>query len=142
MCNLNAGLSIIIHKCKVICLHFLHTSAVFFPRMRQVRMLGVFCVFCVLVCVHAGDRVLAVSVKDLSVLPSVGVITVREGTSVVIKCNVSELHEHVEWYNSKGHVLNGEDSGESFNTLIFCSVQRSEIMSKIRTEQLNLSDTM
>lgn len=77
--------------------------------------------FCALVCVRASERMSVVSVKDLSDLPSLGIISVKEGASVVIKCNASELHEHIAWYDSKGHVLNGEDSGES---LTFYSVQR------------------
>ncbi|XP_017347355.1 microfibril-associated glycoprotein 3 [Ictalurus punctatus] len=67
--------------------------------------------FCALVCVRASERMSVVSVKDLSDLPSLGIISVKEGASVVIKCNASELHEHIAWYDSKGHVLNGEDSG-------------------------------
>lgn len=71
---------------------------------------------------------LVVSVKDLSDLPSLEVITAKEGSGVVIRCNVSEPHEHIEWFDSKGRVLNREDSGESFSTLTFYSVQRSEMV--------------
>lgn len=81
----------------------------FFFRMKQVLFLSV---SCVLLCVCVSE-----SVKDLSDLPSLGVITVKEGASVVIKCNLSELHENIEWYDSEGRVLNTEDSGESFSTL-------------------------
>lgn len=103
---------------------FLHHCAVFFFRMKQVLFLSV---FCVLVCDHVGQSVSAVSVKDLSALPTLQVITVKEGTSVVIRCNRSDHHEHIEWYDSKGHVLNGEASGELFSTLTCCRVQRPEI---------------
>lgn len=110
----------------------------FFFRMKHVLLLSV---FCVLVCVHVGESVLVVSVKDLSDLPSLGVITVKEGASVVIKCNVSELHEHIEWFDSKGHVLNGEDSGESFSILTFYSVQRSEIVLTAQEEKHLISSS-
>ncbi|KAB5549369.1 hypothetical protein PHYPO_G00066530 [Pangasianodon hypophthalmus] len=75
--------------------------------MKQVLFLSV---FCVLVCVRGGESVSAVSVKDLSELPSLGVIAAKEGASVVIRCNASELHEHIEWYDSEGRVLSGNDS--------------------------------
>lgn len=88
----------------------------FFFSMMQVLFLGV---FYVLVCVRVGGSVSLVSVSQLSDLPSLGVITVREGASVVIRCNVSELHEHIEWYDSEGHVLTREDSGEQFSTFTF-----------------------
>lgn len=100
-----------------------------FFRMRHVLFLSV---FCVLVCVHVGESVLVVSVKDLSDLPSLKVITAKEGSGVVIRCNVSEPHEHIEWFDSKGRVLNREDSGESFSTLTFYSVQRSEMVRTTR----------
>lgn len=77
--------------------------------MKQVLFLSV---LCILVCVHVGE-----SVRDLSDLPSLVVITVKEGTSVLIRCNVSELHEHIEWYDSEGHILNAEDSGGFYSTL-------------------------
>lgn len=66
-----------------------------------------FSVSCALVCVCVGERV-----SHLSDPPYLGVITVKEGTSVVIQCNVSEPYEHIQWYDSKGQVLN-EDSGET-----------------------------
>lgn len=68
--------------------------------MKQMLFLVVFLVV-FLVCFHVGD-----SVKDLSDLPSLGVITVKEGESVVIKCNMSELHENIQWFDSKGRVIN------------------------------------
>ncbi|XP_060746574.1 microfibril-associated glycoprotein 3-like [Tachysurus vachellii] len=68
--------------------------------MKQVLVLVVFLVV-FLLCFHVGD-----SVKDLSELPSLGVITVKEGESVVIKCNMSELHDNIQWFDSKGRVIN------------------------------------
>ncbi|XP_027024666.1 microfibril-associated glycoprotein 3-like isoform X1 [Tachysurus fulvidraco] len=56
--------------------------------------------FVFLVCFHVGD-----SVKELHDLPSAGVITVKEGESVVMKCNMSE-HDNIQWLDSKGRVIN------------------------------------
>ncbi|KAG9266170.1 microfibrillar-associated protein 3-like [Astyanax mexicanus] len=50
--------------------------------------------------------------EQLSGLPVLLDLTVKEGSSVVIRCNVSEVLDHVVWYNSKGQVLKANASGE------------------------------
>ncbi|KAI4882278.1 hypothetical protein NFI96_027220, partial [Prochilodus magdalenae] len=57
------------------------------------------------VCGNVSER------KELSSPPTPLDITVQEGNSVVIQCNVSGVPEHVVWYNSRGQVLNEEGSG-------------------------------
>ncbi|TSY69804.1 Microfibril-associated glycoprotein 3 [Bagarius yarrelli] len=71
-------------------------------RMQQVFL----SVFCAHLCVSVSE-----CVSHIPDPPSLEVITVKEGTSVVIQCNVSEPYEHILWYDSKGQVLNG-DSGD------------------------------
>lgn len=49
------------------------------------------------------------ALKDL---PSEWTLTVREGLSIEIECNVSagQIYEHIVWYDSKGNVLNANNS--------------------------------
>ncbi|XP_067464983.1 microfibrillar-associated protein 3-like [Thunnus thynnus] len=52
---------------------------------------------------------LASSVR-LAGVPSSGDIVVKEGSSALIKCNVTGGHSDIKWYNSKGPLL-GDDTG-------------------------------
>ncbi|XP_070700066.1 microfibrillar-associated protein 3-like [Pempheris klunzingeri] len=49
-------------------------------------------------------------------VPSSGDIVVKEGSSTLIECNVTEGHVDIKWYNSKGALL-GEDTGGKWQTL-------------------------
>ncbi|KAL0994429.1 hypothetical protein UPYG_G00122180 [Umbra pygmaea] len=51
------------------------------------------------------------SVHSLASLPTLHVIVVKEGDSTLIKCNVTGKRDNVQWYNSKGHVLNEQEGG-------------------------------
>lgn len=41
-----------------------------------------------------------------------GHIVVREGSNMLIECNVTGGHNNIKWYNSKGPLL-GEDAGRT-----------------------------
>ncbi|XP_036381640.1 microfibril-associated glycoprotein 3-like [Megalops cyprinoides] len=47
----------------------------------------------------------------LASLPPFRDIVVKEGSSVLIECNVTGNHAGVSWYNSKGHILDEEEGG-------------------------------
>nr|XP_015205320.1 PREDICTED: microfibril-associated glycoprotein 3 isoform X1 [Lepisosteus oculatus] len=47
----------------------------------------------------------------LASLPALRDIVVKEGSSTLIECNVTGSHEGIQWYNSKGHVLDEEGGG-------------------------------
>lgn len=52
----------------------------------------------------------AASSLHLASVPSSGDIVVKEGSSVLIECNVTGVHDDFKWYNSKSHLLD-EDAG-------------------------------
>lgn len=53
-----------------------------------------------------------ISPQLLAALPVHHDIIVKEGRSAVIKCNISTtFYEKVQWYNSKGHLLDEEKEG-------------------------------
>lgn len=53
-----------------------------------------------------------VSVQLLASLPTLRDIVVKEGTSTLIECNVTGVHDDIQWYNSKGHALGEEVGGK------------------------------
>ncbi|KAL7843910.1 hypothetical protein SRHO_G00224490 [Serrasalmus rhombeus] len=72
-------------------------------------------VWAFVISVHTIGQVYAevseVKPEELSGLLALLDITVQEGSSVVIQCNVSGAPDRIVWYNSRGHVLSGEGSG-------------------------------
>ncbi|XP_072518297.1 microfibrillar-associated protein 3-like [Salminus brasiliensis] len=63
------------------------------------------------VCGELSERTASLVAEQLSGLPALLDVTVKEGSSVVMQCNVSEVPDQVVWFNSRGHVLNGESGG-------------------------------
>ncbi|XP_070773640.1 microfibrillar-associated protein 3-like [Enoplosus armatus] len=57
-----------------------------------------------------GSEAEMASSLRLAGVPSSRNIVVKEGSSMLIECNVTGGHDDIKWYNSKGHVL-GEDTG-------------------------------
>ncbi|XP_042355209.1 microfibrillar-associated protein 3-like [Plectropomus leopardus] len=57
-----------------------------------------------------GSETEAVSSVRLASVPSNRDIVVKEGSSMLIKCNVTGVYDKVKWYNSKGP-LQDEDTG-------------------------------
>ncbi|KAJ8348617.1 hypothetical protein SKAU_G00272060 [Synaphobranchus kaupii] len=53
-----------------------------------------------------------VNLHQLASLPAFRDIVVKEGSSALIECNVTEGHEDILWYNSKGHILDEEEGGK------------------------------
>lgn len=51
-----------------------------------------------------------VSSMQLANIPSSRNIVVKEGSSTLIKCNVTGDHDDIKWFNSKGHLV-GEGAG-------------------------------
>uniref|UniRef100_A0A4W4FTX2 Microfibril-associated glycoprotein 3 n=1 Tax=Electrophorus electricus TaxID=8005 RepID=A0A4W4FTX2_ELEEL len=81
--------------------------------MTRIANIGFFA-FIVTLCAVSpitGKPVHCVTTKELAKLPALRDITVSEGTSVLIACNASVVPGETVWYNSKGHVLNGSESG-------------------------------
>ncbi|CAB1352482.1 unnamed protein product [Coregonus sp. 'balchen'] len=52
-----------------------------------------------------------VSVHRLASLPTLRDIVVKEGASTLIECNVTGKLDGIQWYNSKGHILDEEEGG-------------------------------
>ncbi|XP_071030889.1 microfibrillar-associated protein 3-like [Oncorhynchus clarkii lewisi] len=52
-----------------------------------------------------------VSIHYLASLPTLRDIIVKEGASTLIECNVTGKPDDIQWYNSKGHVLDAEEGG-------------------------------
>ncbi|XP_056140339.1 microfibrillar-associated protein 3-like [Lampris incognitus] len=54
---------------------------------------------------------LCVTAEEPQDLPAGGSVVVKEGASVLIRCNVTGAHLGVQWYNSKGLLLSELDEG-------------------------------
>uniref|UniRef100_A0A8C2ZJM0 Microfibril-associated glycoprotein 3 n=1 Tax=Cyclopterus lumpus TaxID=8103 RepID=A0A8C2ZJM0_CYCLU len=55
-----------------------------------------------------ADGALNGSEAVASGVPSSGTIVAKEGSSVLIECNVTRSYDEIEWYNSKGLLLGGK----------------------------------
>ncbi|XP_044079055.1 microfibrillar-associated protein 3-like isoform X2 [Siniperca chuatsi] len=55
-----------------------------------------------------GSEAEAASSMRLTSVPSSGDLVVKEGSSMLIECNVTGGHNDIKWYNSKGRVLGGK----------------------------------
>ncbi|KAM4620072.1 microfibrillar-associated protein 3-like isoform 1-T2 [Polymixia lowei] len=53
----------------------------------------------------------SVSMESLAGLPTLRYIVVKEGASMLIECNVTGALDDIQWYNSKGHLLDEEGGG-------------------------------
>ena len=58
-----------------------------------------------------------VSIHYLASLPTLRDIIVKEGASTLIECNVTGKPDYIQWYNSKGHVLDAEEGGNTYSQL-------------------------
>lgn len=77
------------------------------------------CILVILVMVESGDAHIdpgrnksLLPVKGLADLPALRDITVKEGSSTLIECNITGSHNDILWYNSKGHILDEERGGK------------------------------
>ncbi|KAM4544978.1 microfibrillar-associated protein 3-like [Odontesthes bonariensis] len=49
---------------------------------------------------------------QMTTFPSSKDIMVKEGSSILIECNITVRHEDIKWYNSKGHLLEDGAGGK------------------------------
>lgn len=59
---------------------------------------------------HRAQNETETEKTKLDIVPSGRNIVAKEGTSMVIKCNVTDGHNSIRWFNPRGSLL-GEDSG-------------------------------
>ena len=60
---------------------------------------------------HAAHNHSAVSLQLLASLTPRREIVVKEGASAQIECNVTGSNDDIQWYNSKGVVLDADEGG-------------------------------
>ena len=60
---------------------------------------------------HAARNRSAVSLQLLADLTPRREIVVKEGASAQIECNVTGSNDDIQWYNSKGVVLDADEGG-------------------------------